>query len=117
MSHNLTKVHGIERSFSQSKTFSFNKILSCFISLMNEIFSFTRISQILTVLPLLMKFEKAVLPLYKNEGRDEFLLSWPPITHFINILRVYFMAVEKVADVVAARPVVAALAVEAVRAV
>jgi hypothetical protein len=64
-----------------------------------------------TVLPLLMNFEKAVLPLYKNEGRDEFLLSWPPVTHFINILRVYFMAVEKVADVVAAGLVVAAWAV------
>jgi hypothetical protein len=47
MSRNLMKVHSIERSFSQSKMFGFNKISSCFISLMNEIFCFTRISNIL----------------------------------------------------------------------
>ena len=41
------KVHSIERSFSQSKMFGFNEISSCFISLMNEIFCFTRISKIL----------------------------------------------------------------------
>jgi hypothetical protein len=45
---NLTKVHGIKRSFSQSKTFGYNKILSRFVSLMDEIIRFTRILQILT---------------------------------------------------------------------
>ena len=48
LSRNLMKVHGIEQSFSQSKTFGFNKISSCFILLMNKIFCFTSISQILT---------------------------------------------------------------------
>jgi len=40
----LKKVHGIEQSFYRSKTFGFNKILSCFISLMTEIFRFIWIS-------------------------------------------------------------------------
>ncbi len=48
LSGNLTKVQGIEQSFFRSKTFSFNKIMSHFISLMTKIFCFTRISQILT---------------------------------------------------------------------
>jgi hypothetical protein len=47
MLQNLTKVHGIKRSFSQSKTFGFNKILSHFVSLMDKISRFTRILQIL----------------------------------------------------------------------
>ena len=49
MSQNLTKVHSIEQSFSQSKTFGFSEISSHFVSLMTEIFCFTCISQILTL--------------------------------------------------------------------
>jgi hypothetical protein len=41
MLQGLTKVHGIKKKF-QSKTFSFNEILSHFISLMDEIFRFTQ---------------------------------------------------------------------------
>jgi hypothetical protein len=48
MSQNWTKVHTIEQSFSQSKTFSINKISSRFVSLMNAIFRFTQILQILS---------------------------------------------------------------------
>ncbi len=42
----LTKVFDIPQRFSQSQTFSFNKILSHFISFMTEIFLFTKISQL-----------------------------------------------------------------------
>ncbi len=49
MSWNLMKVHGIKQSFSQSKTFIFNKISSCIVSLMDKIFCFTQILQILTL--------------------------------------------------------------------
>ncbi len=40
------KVHSIKWSFSQSKAFGFNKISSRFVSLMDETFHFTQISQI-----------------------------------------------------------------------
>jgi hypothetical protein len=49
LSRNLMKVHSIEQTFSLSKTFSFNKISSHFVSLMTKIFCFTWILQILTV--------------------------------------------------------------------
>jgi hypothetical protein len=51
MLQNLMNVHGIQQSFTQSKTFSFKEILSHFVSLMDEIFRFTQISQILTSYP------------------------------------------------------------------
>ncbi len=44
----FTKVHGIQQSFSQSETFVFSKISSCFISFMTEIFHFTWILQLPT---------------------------------------------------------------------
>ncbi len=40
LSKTFTKVHSIYQKFSQSFTFSFNKISFCFISLMNKIFRF-----------------------------------------------------------------------------
>jgi hypothetical protein len=48
ISRNLMKVHCIPQSFSWSKTFGFYEISSHFVSLMDEIFCFTSISQILT---------------------------------------------------------------------
>jgi len=45
---NLTKVHGIEQSFSWSKNFGFNEISPHFFSLMTKNFHFTRILQVLT---------------------------------------------------------------------
>jgi hypothetical protein len=41
------KVDGIPQRFSWSQSFSFNKILSCFIAFMTEIFCFVKISQFL----------------------------------------------------------------------
>ncbi len=49
MAQNLMKVQGIKQSFSQSKPFSLNEILSHFVSLMDEIFRFTQILQILNL--------------------------------------------------------------------
>ncbi len=48
LSRYLTKVHGIPRSFSRSKTFGFYEISYRIISFMTEIWCFTRILQILS---------------------------------------------------------------------
>ena len=51
LSITLTKLYGILQRFSQSQTFSFNKISSRLISFMTKIFCFTKISQLPTSRP------------------------------------------------------------------
>jgi hypothetical protein len=62
LSFTLTKVYGIQRRFSWSQTFSFNKILFRFISFMTEIFCFMKILQLpiseVSYTPLFFVFHK-----------------------------------------------------------
>ncbi len=46
LSINLMKVHSIQQRFSWSYTFGLDKISSCFVSFMTEIFHFTQITQL-----------------------------------------------------------------------
>ncbi len=76
------KVHGIPRRFSGSKTFGFYKILSRIILLMDKIFRFTSISQILTFS---CDNEAKVLMTFWSQFYKKIHVIEPPINYLVSM--------------------------------
>jgi hypothetical protein len=84
LSITLTKVYGIQRRFSQSETFGFNKISSCFVLFMTKIFCFTHTSQLPT-----KAWPKHELLFNQQTGfrlwKREILMRIPPFTNLSDV--------------------------------
>ncbi len=89
LSITLTKVYGIPWRFPQSQTFGFNKISSCFVLFMTEIFRFMKILQ----LPNIILFCSSICSISfmtKFKGWIKYELKPKPNYKIFNIAIPYF---------------------------